>query len=87
MSQRPKRRRARKSATRKPQTSREKVRAHRERLRAQGLRPVTLWVPDTRSDAFKKEAHRQCVLVNRSPHAEQDQAWADGMVEDGFGAR
>lgn len=32
-------------------SSREKVRAHRERLRQQGLRPIQIWVPDVRSKA------------------------------------
>ena len=34
---------AKRTATRK------KVSAHRARLRAQGLRPIQIWVPDTRS--------------------------------------
>jgi hypothetical protein len=75
-----------KKARRVKQTSRQKVRAHRERLRAKGFRSVTLWVPDIRSDAFKKEARRQCLLANRSPFAAEDQAWVDEMIGDAFGA-
>jgi hypothetical protein len=41
------------------QSSRDKVRAHRARLRRQGLRPIQIWVPDVRSPAFKAEALRQ----------------------------
>ena len=47
------------SRTAAPQTSRDKVRAHRARLRRQGLRPIQIWVPDVRSPAFKAEALRQ----------------------------
>jgi len=47
--------------------SREKVRAHREWLRAQGLRPIQILVPDTRSPAFAAEARRQSRLVGESP--------------------
>ncbi len=47
----------------KPSSSRDKVRAHRAKLRAQGLRPVQIWLPDTRSEAFKAEARRQSKLV------------------------
>ncbi len=50
----------------KPSASRDKVRAHRAKLRAQGLRPVQIWVPDTRTEAFKKEARRQSLAVARS---------------------
>lgn len=62
-------------------TSREKVRAHRTRLRAKGMRPVTLWVPDIRSPKFAAEARRQCALANKSPYAAQDQAWVDSMSD------
>jgi hypothetical protein len=43
--------------------SREYVRAHRERLRRQGLRPIQIWVPDVRSRAFAAAAHRQSLAV------------------------
>jgi mRNA interferase MazF len=33
-------------------SSRDKVSLHRERLRAQGLRPVQIWVPDVRARSF-----------------------------------
>lgn len=59
--------------------SREKVRAHRERLRSQGLRPIQIWVPDVRSPAFVTEAHRQSAAVAGSPHAQQDQAFIDAV--------
>jgi len=65
----------------KPLTSREKVRTHRTRLRAQGMRPVTMWVPDMRSPKFAAEARRQCLLANNSRYAAQDQAWVDSMVD------
>ena len=44
-------------------SSREKARAHHKRLRARGLRPIQVWVPDTRTAAFKVEAHRQSQVV------------------------
>jgi len=69
----------RKSRTRKPIPSRQKVQAHRERLRAQGLRPVQIWVPDTRSPKFAAAASRQSLLVASSPHAAKDQAFIDAI--------
>lgn len=60
-------------------TSREKVRAHRARLREQGLRPVQIWVADVRSRGFARAAHRQSLAVARSPHAEADQAFVDAV--------
>jgi hypothetical protein len=60
----------------------EKVRAHRARLRAQGLRPIQIWVPDVRSPAFLAEAHQQSMAVAGSAQAEEDQAFIDA-VSDG----
>lgn len=71
----------RNTTAKRPMSSRDKVRAHRARLRAQGMRPITVWVPDTRSPKLKAEARRQCRLANKSPHARKDQAWVDSMIE------
>lgn len=60
-------------------SSRDKVRAHRARLRKQGLRPIQIWVPDVRSPAFAAEARRQAVAVARSRHARDDQAFIDAV--------
>ena len=65
-------------------TSRDKVRSHRARLRAQGLRPVQIWVPDTRSPKFAAEARRQCRLIAESRHAAEDQAFVDAISEIKF---
>jgi hypothetical protein len=69
--------------SRKPITSRQKVQAHRERLRAQGLRPIQVWVPDTRSPKFAAEASRQSRLVASSRHATKDQAFIDAISSGG----
>jgi hypothetical protein len=57
----------------------ERVRAHRQRLREQGLRPVQFWVPDVRSPAFAREAHRQSAAVAASANAAEDQAFVDAI--------
>jgi len=64
-----------------PNPSRDKVRAYRERLRRQGLRPIQIWVPDVRSKEFKAEAHRQSRAVAQSPHAKDDQAFIDSLSD------
>ena len=61
--------------------SRDKVRAHRERLRRQGLRPIQIWVPDVRSPSFKAEAHRQSLAVAKSPPAKADQDFIDAVSD------
>ena len=69
----------RKLSTVASKASRQKVQAHRDRLRAQGLRPIQIWVPDTRSPAFAAEARRQSRLVSASRHGIKDQAFVDAI--------
>ncbi len=61
--------------------SRDRVRGYRERLRRQGLRPIQIWVPDTRSAAFAAEAHRQSAAVASSPYEPEDQAFIDAISD------
>ncbi len=63
-------------------SSREKVRAHRERLRAKGLKPIQIWVPDVTSRSFRTAAHRQSLAVAASRHASADQDFVDGISSD-----
>lgn len=46
-----------------PLAAREKVRRYREAMRRQGLRPLQIWVPDTRAPGFDEEARRQSRAV------------------------
>ena len=64
-----------------PKASRDKVRDYRARLRAQGLRPIQIWVPDVRSALFTSEAHRQSLAVATSPHALDDQGFIDAISD------
>jgi len=41
----------------------DRVRKRREALRAAGLRPVQIWLPDTRQPGFDDECHRQARVV------------------------
>lgn len=62
-------------------SSRNRVRTHRARLRAQGLRPVQIWVPDVTAEGFAAEAHRQSRAVSASDIADDDQAFVDAVSE------
>ena len=64
-------------------TSRQKVEEHRARLRRQGLRPVQVWVPDVRDEAFRAEARRQSLAVAASLHAGADQEFIDSVSDRG----
>jgi hypothetical protein len=56
-----------------------RVQKHREALRMAGLRPVQIWVPDTRRPDFAEECRRQCQLVSLADH--EDIAMQDLMTE------
>jgi Protein of unknown function (DUF3018) len=69
------------SASTGSRRSRDKVRAHRDRLRRQGLRPIQIWVPDVRSPAFAAEAHRQSLAVANGPHEQEDQNFIEDISD------
>jgi hypothetical protein len=41
----------------------ERVRKQRKLLRSAGLRPIQIWVPDTRRPGFAEECRRQSLLL------------------------
>jgi hypothetical protein len=55
----------------------ERVKRRREALRAAGLRPVQIWVPDTRKAGFPDECRRQSRLVVKADA--RDAALAQNM--------
>ncbi len=47
-----------------------RVQKHRDTLRMAGLRPVQIWVPDTRRPDFVEECRRQCRLIAQSDESD-----------------
>ena len=48
-----------------------RVQKHRNSLRSAGLRPVQIWVPNTRKPGFSEECARQSSVVARSDSTDQ----------------
>jgi hypothetical protein len=47
-------------------------------MRAAGLRPIQIWVPDTRAQGFAEECRRQSRLIRQSDteiDRAEDEAW------------
>lgn len=61
------------------QRTRAKVAAHRDRLRALGLRPIQIWVPDVRAPGFAEEARRQALLIANAVGEAEDQAFIESI--------
>ena len=52
-------------------------------LRAAGLRPVQIWVPDTRRSGFAEECRRQSAVVAAADLADRDLAdFMDAALAD-----
>ena len=65
-----------------PTPAKEKMRDYRARMKEQGLRPVQLWLPDTRSPEFIAEARRQSRLVSRNrKHEAEIAAFIDAVID------
>jgi hypothetical protein len=66
-------------------TTAERVRKHREALRAAGLRPVQIWVPDTRRRGFAAECRRQSLSLRDDPAEREVLDWLDKVADrDGW---
>lgn len=48
-------------------TSAARVQKHRDSLRASGLRPIQLWVPDTRKKSFAAACKAQSLTLKNDP--------------------
>lgn len=59
----------------------ERVQKHRRALRAAGLRPVQIWVPDTRRPGFAAECRRQSLSLAADAAAMADEAALHALLE------
>lgn len=62
-----------------------RVRRRRDKLRAAGLRPVQIWLPDTRAAGFDAECARQARLIATEGQAD-DEAWFEASDKAGWTA-
>ena len=52
--------------------SAQRVAKRRAALRAQGLRPIQIWVPDTRAPGFAEEYARQAAIADAANRADPE---------------
>lgn len=58
-------------------------------LRAAGLRPVRIWLPDTRAEDFTAECARQARLIRKTEapvNGDEDEAWFETSDKAGWTA-
>ena len=66
-------------------TNAERVQQRRYKLRAAGLRPVQVWLPDTRAPGFAEEMRRQCQMIaaaEDTPEAREEAAFWEAATAD-----
>jgi len=63
----------------------ERVAKYRVSMRAAGLRPVQIWVPDTRRPGFAAECRRQCLVLRGDRHEVRTLKWLEAVADrDGW---
>jgi len=70
-----------------PKSGAERVREARDKLRAAGLRPVQIWIPDTTAPGFAAEAARQTRLLaewEASPGGREEMAFWDALAAEAW---
>ena len=66
-----------------PVSVNQRVQKRRALLRASGLRPLQIWVPDTRRPGFAEECRRQALVVARADLDDPDlEAFMEASLAD-----
>lgn len=58
-----------------------RVQKHRTALRKAGLRPVQIWVPDTRRPSFAAECLRQSRLIQNDIQDREIDLWLEDVAD------
>ena len=58
-----------------------RVQKHRAALREAGLRPVQIWVPDTRRAGFAEECRRQSRLLQNDAQERETADWLEAAAD------
>jgi len=59
----------------------ERVQKYRNNLRAAGLRPIQIWIPDTRKKGFPEECRRQSLLLVKDFHETEVLDWIEDVSD------
>ncbi|MHA7224225.1 antitoxin MazE-like protein [Arthrobacter sp. RHLT1-20] len=63
-------------------SARDRVARPRAAMRERGFRQIQMWVPDARTEEFKREARRQALAVAAADRAVDDQDFIEQISED-----
>lgn len=70
------------SISRRPRPASSRMADYRRRMREAGLRPVQIWVPDTRPPDFVERCRQQALAVAAGdPAGDEIMEWIDQVYE------
>jgi hypothetical protein len=58
-----------------------RVKQYRDKMEAAGLRPLQIWVPDTKRPGFAAECRRQSLVLRDDPAERDMQDWIDAAFD------
>ena len=61
--------------------ARERVKKYRALQCAKGLRPIQIWVPNTRKPSFAEEVRRQCLALRDDPKEKEILDWVEKVMD------
>lgn len=64
-------------------SSAKRVSKHRQSLRAQGLRPVQLWLPDASAPGFAEACRDWSLALRDHPSERETLDWIEAATDDG----
>jgi len=59
----------------------DRVQKHRTSLRASGMRPIQIWVPDARRPGFAEECQRQSRQLANDPLEKETLEWLSAAAD------
>ena len=59
----------------------ERVKKHRQKLLEAGMRPIQIWIPDTRRPEFQEECRRQSRLLRDDPQEQETLDWLEEAAD------
>ncbi|MCM0021932.1 MAG: antitoxin MazE family protein [Tagaea sp.] len=65
----------------KAQSGAARVAKRRAALRRAGLRPVQIWVPDTRNPAYIADVKRRCLALRGDPQEKEILDWIEAVAD------
>lgn len=68
--------------SRRPVAAKKRMATYRERMRSAGLRPLQIWVPDTRAPGFAETCRRQArAIAAHDPGGDEVMRFIESVVE------